>query len=94
MTKYDLIERIARKNPQLKIKEIEAAVKLILDGIGDTLARQGRVEIRGFGSFTVRRRQPKLGRNPKTGESVKVGEKWIPHFKAGKALRERADDQS
>ncbi len=90
MTKSELIDRLAAQFPQLA-KDTEFAVKTILDAMAEALARGERIEIRGFGSFGLNYRPPRLGRNPKTGEQVQVPEKHIPHFKAGKELRERVD---
>ncbi|MDR2244872.1 MAG: integration host factor subunit beta [Burkholderiales bacterium] len=90
MTKSELISRLAVQFPQLA-KDTEFAVKTILDAMVEALVRGERVEIRGFGSFGLNYRPSRLGRNPKTGEQVQVPEKYIPHFKAGKDLRERVD---
>lgn len=89
MTRSDLIVRLAELHPQLLTKDAELSVKVILDTLSATLARGERVEIRGFGSFALNYRPPRQGRNPKTGEKVKVPAKYVPHFKAGKELRER-----
>ena len=89
MTRSDLIARLAELHPQLLAKDTELAVKVILDTLSATLARGERVEIRGFGSFALNYRPPRQGRNPKTGETVMVPAKYVPHFKAGKELRER-----
>jgi len=89
MTRFDLIARLAELHPQLLTKDAELSVKVILDTLSATLARGERVEIRGFGSFALNYRPPRQGRNPKTGEKVKVPAKYVPHFKAGKELRER-----
>jgi integration host factor subunit beta len=89
MTRSDLIAKLAELHPQLLTKDAEFAVKVILDNLSATLARGGRVEIRGFGSFGLNYRPPRQGRNPKTGDKVKVPAKYVPHFKAGKELRER-----
>lgn len=91
MTKSELIVRLAERFPQLVAKDADFAVKMILDAMSDALARGGRIEIRGFGSFSLNYRPPRLGRNPKSGEKVQVPEKYVPHFKAGKELRERVD---
>ena len=95
MTKSELIarlsERLAERNSQLGYKDAELAVKCILDTMAATLAQGSRIEIRGFGSFDLNYRPPRLGRNPKSGSSVAVAEKYVPHFKAGKALRQRVD---
>lgn len=89
MIRSDLITKLAELHPQLLAKDAELAVKVILDALSATLARGGRVEIRGFGSFGLNYRPPRQGRNPKTGDKVKVPAKYVPHFKAGKELRER-----
>lgn len=91
MTRTDLIAKLAALHPHLQSKDVELSVKVILDSMATRLAQGGRVEIRGFGSFSLNYRPPRLGRNPKTGEKVQVPPKYVPHFKAGKALRERAD---
>ncbi len=91
MTKSDLIARLAERFPQLVAKDADFAVKMILDAMSDALAKGDRIEIRGFGSFSLNYRPPRVGRNPKTGDKVRVPEKWVPHFKAGKELRERVD---
>jgi integration host factor subunit beta len=91
MTRKDLINALAIKFPQLKLMDAELATKTILDALGSTLAKGGRVEIRGFGSFGLNHRPIRKGRNPKTGASVNVPAKYVPHFKAGKELRERVD---
>jgi len=92
MTRSDLIVKLAEKYPQLLAKDAEMAVKVILDSLTNTLARGGRIEIRGFGSFALNYRPPRQGRNPKTGDAVKVPAKYVPHFKAGKELRERVSE--
>lgn len=89
MTRSELVERIAQSSPHLSMEQCEAAVKNILESLSATLESGDRVEIRGFGSFSVRKREGKIGRNPKTGEKVMVEPKHVPHFKAGKELRER-----
>ena len=91
MTKSDLIARLAERFPQLVAKDADFAVKMILDAMSDALAKGDRIEIRGFGSFSLNYRPPRVGRNPKSGDKVRVPEKWVPHFKAGKELRERVD---
>ncbi|MDY0012816.1 MAG: integration host factor subunit beta [Rhodocyclaceae bacterium] len=91
MTKSELIVRLAERFPQLVAKDADFAVKMILDAMTDTLSQGGRIEIRGFGSFALNYRPPRVGRNPKSGEKVRVPEKHVPHFKAGKELRERVD---
>ena len=91
MTKSELIARLAERFPQLVAKDADFAVKMILDAMSDALVRADRIEIRGFGSFALNYRPPRTGRNPKSGEKVSVPSKWVPHFKAGKELRERVD---
>ena len=91
MTKSELIAQLAERFPQLVVKDADYAVKMILDAMTDALARGDRIEIRGFGSFALNYRPPRVGRNPKSGEKVHVPEKYVPHFKAGKDLRERVD---
>ena len=89
MTKSELIERIAAVENQLSAKDVELAVKMMLDHMAEALAVGERIEIRGFGSFSLHYRAPRLGRNPKTGEKVELAGKYVPHFKPGKELRER-----
>lgn len=89
MTRSELIEAMARRFPQLVKADAELAVAEILGAVGSALCSGGRVEIRGFGSFNLNYRPPRIGRNPKTGETVSVPAKWTPHFKAGKELRDR-----
>ena len=91
MTRSDLIAKLAERYPQLLAKDADLAVKVILDAMAGTLARGGRIEIRGFGSFALNYRPPRIGRNPKSGDKVQVPAKYVPHFKAGKELRERVD---
>jgi len=91
MTRSDLVEALAEKFPQLTQRDADMAVKAILDAMGESLIKGHRIEIRGFGSFTVNRRPPRLGRNPRSGESVAIPEKRVPHFKPGKGLREAVD---
>lgn len=91
MTKSELIAKLAARFPHLVVKDAELSVKAILDAMTEKLAAGKRIEIRGFGSFSLNYRPPRLGRNPKTGEKVQVPEKYVPHFKAGKELRERVD---
>ena len=91
MTRSDLVEELAARFSQLTHRDAEHAVKTILDAVGDALVRGHRVEIRGFGSFSINRRPPRMGRNPRSGESVAIPEKRVPHFKPGKALREAVD---
>ena len=91
MTKSELIAKLAARYPQLVAKDAELAVKMILDAMAKSLAEGQRIEIRGFGSFGLNYRPPRTGRNPKSGEKVQVPAKYVPHFKAGKELRERVD---
>ena len=91
MTKSELITRLAARFPQLVTKNAELSVKMIIDAMAESLANGQRIEIRGFGSFDLNYRPPRIGRNPKSGEKVKVPEKYVPHFKAGKEMRERVD---
>ena len=91
MTKSDLVEQLAVRFGQLAHRDAEYAVKTILDALSEALVRGHRVEIRGFGSFSVNRRSPRIGRNPRSGESVAIPEKRVLHFKPGKALREAVD---
>ena len=93
MTKSELIERIAAKNPHLTIKDVENIVSVIFESITDSLAKGDRVEFRGFGAFSVRTRTPRLAKNPRTGEQVKVEERRIPHFKTGKQLFESLNNK-
>ena len=89
MTKSDLILRLAERNPHLFQRDVERIVATILDEITAALSRGDRVELRGFGAFSVKHRGARIGRNPRTGESVSVAEKVVPYFKTGKELRER-----
>ena len=91
MTKSELIARLAQRYPQLVAKDAEYAVKMILDAMTQSLLSGHRIEIRGFGSFALNYRPPRVGRNPKSGDRVQVPAKHVPHFKAGKELRERVD---
>ena len=91
MTKSALIARLAQRFPQLLAKDADFSVKVVLDAMSETLAKGDRIEIRGFGSFSLNYRPPRIGRNPKSGVKVQVPAKYVPHFKAGKELRERVD---
>lgn len=91
MTKSDLIEKLSEQQSLLNYRDVELAVKLMLSQMSNSLAGGERIEIRGFGSFTLHHRPPRVGRNPKSGESVELGEKHVPHFKPGKELRERVN---
>ncbi|EKE86935.1 integration host factor subunit beta [Idiomarina xiamenensis] len=92
MTKSELIEQLMEKYPQLPPRDVEMAVKEMLEHMVQTLANGERIEIRGFGSFSLHYRAPRVGRNPKTGASVDLTGKYVPHFKPGKLLREQVDD--
>ena len=92
MNKSELIERIVDQQQQLSVRDVELAVKTMLEHMTQILASGDRIEIRGFGSFSVSYRAPRVGRNPKAGESVEVGGKYVPHFKPGKELRDRVND--
>lgn len=89
MTKSELIQRLADRNPHLFHRDAERVVSAVFGEIGDALVRGDRVELRGFGAFAVKERAPRIGRNPRTGESVRVARKRVPFFKTGKDLRER-----
>ena len=91
MIKSELIDKLAEANPHLYHRDVERVVNTILDGITDALADGDRVELRGFGAFSVRHRPARVGRNPRTGESVAVKEKHVPFFKTGTEVRERVD---
>lgn len=91
MTKSELIERVRDRYPNLRDQDVQEAVKLIIELICQNLEKGNRIEIRGFGSFSLHYREARIGRNPKTGESVAVPAKSIPYFRAGKKLRERVD---
>ncbi|TBR43090.1 integration host factor subunit beta [Marinomonas agarivorans] len=88
MTKSELIELLIDRQSHLPIKDIEKSIKLLLEHMSSSLADGDRIEIRGFGSFSLHYRAPRMGRNPKTGESVDLAAKYVPHFKPGKELRE------
>ena len=92
MTKSELIEILARRQSHLKAEDVDLAVKSLLEMMGGALASGERIEIRGFGSFSLHYRPPRLGRNPKTGHSVALPGKHVPHFKPGKELREKVSD--
>ncbi|MCZ6829024.1 MAG: integration host factor subunit beta [Gammaproteobacteria bacterium] len=91
MTKSELIELITSRQTQLSAKDVELAVKTILETMSQTLSSGERIEIRGFGSFSLHYREPRKGRNPKTGNAVQLTGKYVPHFKPGKELRERVN---
>lgn len=92
MTKSELIDVIAKEQSHLAYRDVELAVKCILEQMSQALAAGERIEIRGFGSFSLHYRPPRQGRNPKTGTSVALAGKYVPHFKPGKELRERVND--
>ena len=92
MTKSELIETISRKQKHLPAKDVELAVKHLLELMSESLANGERIEIRGFGSFSLHFRPPRMGRNPKTGQPVALAGKYVPHFKPGKDLRERVNE--
>ena len=92
MTKSELIERVAQSQTQLAYRDIELAVKTMLELMAQRLANGERIEIRGFGSFSLHYRAPRVGRNPKTGQSVRLDGKFVPHFKPGKELRDRVNE--
>jgi len=91
MTKSELIETLTQRQSHLKADDVDLAVKTLLDQMSDALANGERIEIRGFGSFSLHFRPPRVGRNPKTGDSVALPGKHVPHFKPGKELRERVN---
>ena len=91
MTKSELIERLADQARQIPAKDLELAIEELLEQMAQTLQKGERIEIRGFGSFSLHYRAPRVGRNPKTGETVELDGKYVPHFKPGKELRERVD---
>jgi integration host factor subunit beta len=93
MIKSELVQRLAEANPHLYQRDVEAIVTAIFDEIAAALTRGDRVELRGFGAFSVRRRQARVGRNPRTGDSVEVAEKHVPFFRTGKQLRDRLKQQ-
>jgi integration host factor subunit beta len=91
MTKSELIELLAMRQDHLSHIDVELSVRTIIDQLGRSLSEGERIEIRGFGSFSLHRRAARIGRNPRTGEAVALPVKYVPHFKPGKALRERVD---
>ncbi len=91
MTKSELIERITARQQQLSAKDVELAIKTMIEQMAQMLSRGDRIEIRGFGSFSLHYRAPRVGRNPKTGDSVGLAGKYVPHFKPGKELRDRVN---
>lgn len=89
MIKSELVTRLAMQNPHLYQREVEAVLNVVLSEVSDALRERNRVELRGFGAFSVRVRAPRLGRNPRTGEAVEVAEKAVPFFRTGKEMRDR-----
>ncbi|MDD2864566.1 MAG: integration host factor subunit beta [Methylococcales bacterium] len=94
MTKSELIDVLTKQQNHLALKDVELAVKCIIEQMNQALATGERIEIRGFGSFSLRVRPPRIGRNPKTGESVALAKKHVPHFKPGKELRDRVNESA
>ncbi len=94
ITKSEMIDMLAAEQPQLAYRDVELAVKGLLDRMAEALAEGERIEVRGFGSFSLHYRPARVGRNPKTGDAVTVPDKHVPHFKPGKELRERVDSMS
>ena len=94
MTKSELIDVIAREQSHLAHRDVELAVKCLMEHMSSALASGERIEIRGFGSFSLHYRPPRMGRNPKTGDAVALAGKHVPHFKPGKELRDRVDGKS
>ena len=93
LTKSDLIDNLARNQGHLAYKDVELAVKSLIEKMSSALSRGDRIEIRGFGSFSLHYRPPRIGRNPKSGDKVSLPGKYVPHFKPGKELRDRANNQ-
>jgi len=91
MTKSELIALLSTKQPQLEYRDVELAVKELIEHMSAALAAGERIEVRGFGSFSLHYRPPRVGRNPKTGDTVRVPDKHVPHFKPGKELKERVN---
>ena len=92
MTKSELIESLYRKQPHLAYTDVDTAVRAIIESMSSALGAGERIEIRGFGSFSLHHRRARMGRNPKTGEAVALQEKHVPHFKPGKDMRERVNE--
>ena len=92
INKKELIEIIANEQDQLPYKDIELSVKTIIESMVASLRKGKRIEIRGFGSFSLRYRKPRVGRNPKSGETVNINERYVPHFKPGKNLKKRVNE--
>lgn len=94
MTKSELIEKLATDFSHIQVKDVETSIKEILEQMTLSLASNERIEIRGFGSFSLHHRAPRVGRNPKTGEKVELDGKYVPHFKPGKELRDRVKENT
>ncbi|MCC5810319.1 MAG: integration host factor subunit beta [Ectothiorhodospiraceae bacterium] len=94
MTKSELIELIASKQQHLAYRDVELAVKTLLEHMSESLSTGERIEIRGFGSFSLHHRPPRIGRNPKTGDPVALPGKYVPHFKPGKQMRQRVNGEA
>jgi integration host factor subunit beta len=94
MTKSELVARLSKRYPHLLQRDVEQLVNTFLEEIGDTLKTGGRVELRGFGAFSVRKREPRKARNPKNGREVKIGERFAIYFRTGKELRDRVKNVS
>jgi integration host factor subunit beta len=94
LNKSDLIEVLSKRLPNLAGRDVEVIVNTVFESMTDSLRKGDRIEIRGFGSFEVRVRKPRIGRNPKTGQAVEVGERLVPFFKVGKELRERVNREA
>lgn len=92
MIRSELVHTLSRKHPEMRQEDVEQVVDIFFDEIAGQLANGGRVELRGFGAFSTRQRDARIGRNPRTGEAVEVPAKAVPFFKAGKAIRERLND--
>jgi integration host factor subunit beta len=93
MTKSELIQKLAERNPHLFLRDVEKIVEAVFDEVSDALAEGNRVELRGFGAFSIKHRAARTGRNPRTGETVQVEAKRLPFFKTGKALREKLNNE-
>jgi integration host factor subunit beta len=89
MIRSELLQALAKENPELRIEDVERAVDTFFDEVAESLAQGGRVELRGFGAFSTRQREARRGRNPRTGDAVHVPEKRVPYFKPGKEMRAR-----
>lgn len=94
MTKSEIIKILKEKNPQLQLKEVANVADIFFNMIKDTLKKEGRVEIRGFGTFSIRKRKPRAARNPRTGEKVSLGERNVIYFRAGKALKDKVNESN